>query len=282
MEAQPADSTTEAPADFSADTAIERLDGAWSARVEDAWSGPPGPNGGYVAALILRAIRAEVDDPTRHPRSLVVHFMRPPATGEVRVEVTIERTGRSASTCTARMLQGGKTTCLALCTLAGSFESAIDFHQPMPEVPPPGELEPLDPGLLPPKLFRQLETRLTFGELPFTGAEQALVGGWLRTRVPAPLDPELIALYTDACWPAPFAPMDGPMIAPTLDLTIHFRAISPSSEERYVLGRFVSRTAVEGYFEEDGELWTPDGTLIAQSRQLALARPLADGWDLGS
>ena len=42
----------------------------------------------------------------------------------------------------------------------------------------------------------------------------------------------------------------------------------------HVLGRFSSRLAVAGVWEEDGELWSPDGELIAQSRQLALVREL--------
>ena len=42
----------------------------------------------------------------------------------------------------------------------------------------------------------------------------------------------------------------------------------------HVLVRFSTRLAVGGVWEEDGEIWTPGGELIAHSRQLALARDL--------
>jgi hypothetical protein len=40
-----------------------------------------------------------------------------------------------------------------------------------------------------------------------------------------------------------------------------------------VLGRFRTAAAVNGTMEEDGELFLADGTLLAQSRQLALLAP---------
>ena len=40
----------------------------------------------------------------------------------------------------------------------------------------------------------------------------------------------------------------------------------------HVLVRFSTRLSVAGVWEEDGELWTPGGELIAHSRQLALVR----------
>jgi hypothetical protein len=43
-----------------------------------------------------------------------------------------------------------------------------------------------------------------------------------------------------------------------------------------VLGVFRSTASAGGFFEEDGELWSPDGTLLAQSRQLALMLPMPE------
>jgi hypothetical protein len=37
-----------------------------------------------------------------------------------------------------------------------------------------------------------------------------------------------------------------------------------------LLGRFRNRLVRDGFFDEEGELWAPDGTLVAQSRQLGL------------
>jgi acyl-CoA thioesterase len=263
------------PADFRADSAVEaRGGGHYLAQVTEAWSGPPGPNGGYIAALVLRAIRAEVADEARRPRSLSLHYLRPPASGPAEIAVIVERSGRGATTCSARLAQGGKLRTLALCTLAIDYESAADWSSPPPPVPRPEEVEPLDSRPMVPEIFHQHEFRPTFGDPPFTGSDSTIVGGWVRTRKPTRLDPELIALYSDVFWPASFPRLSGPALAPTIDLSIHFRADPPAGEHEFVLGRFSSTTSAGGFFEEDGELWSVEGTLLAQSRQLALIRPI--------
>jgi acyl-CoA thioesterase len=60
--------------------------------------------------------------------------------------------------------------------------------------------------------------------------------------------------------------------APTIDLTVHYRAPLPLPDGP-LLGHFTNAVVRDGFFDEDGLLWTADGTLVAQSRQLGLLIP---------
>jgi acyl-CoA thioesterase len=125
--------------------------------------------------------------------------------------------------------------------------------------------------------MRNYDLRWALGGRPGEDGELAATGGWMRTREPRRLDSPLVAALTDAWAPAAFVALGRFVAAPTLDLTIHFRRPLPvpgMAPEDYVLGRFHSRLSVAGVWEEDGELWSPAGELIAQSRQLALIREL--------
>jgi acyl-CoA thioesterase len=50
---------------------------------------------------------------------------------------------------------------------------------------------------------------------------------------------------------------------------VYFRAPLPI-DDTLLLVRFRSRLVRDGLFDEEGEMWAPDGRLVAQSRQLAL------------
>ena len=94
--------------EFDRATAVSALgEGAWSGAVDGGWFAGRGPNGGYLAAIVLRAMTSELDDPAREPRSLTCHYLRPPAAGPVRVDDVVERSGRATSTLTARLTSGG-------------------------------------------------------------------------------------------------------------------------------------------------------------------------------
>ena len=75
---------------------------------------------------------------------------------------------------------------------------------------------------------------------------------------------------TDSWFPAVFVMRTDASPVPTLELTVHLRAPLPR-ERDWVLGRYRTRLARHGFLEEDAEIFSREGGLLAQSRQLALA-----------
>src|SRR5512144_669194 len=93
---------------FDRDTAVEPLgDGVFAAHIDRGWWVIRGPNGGYVAAIVLRALMGSVES-SRAPRSLTIHYTAPPDEGAVTVETQVERVGRSLTTVSGRMRQGDR------------------------------------------------------------------------------------------------------------------------------------------------------------------------------
>jgi hypothetical protein len=143
----------------------------------------------------------------------------------------------------------------------------------MPEARPPETSTTFDSRI---PMHDRYDYRFAVGSLPGSGADRALVGGWIRTADPRVADAPLVAAFTDAWPPACFAwakghDLIGPV--PTVDLTIHFRRDLPLAGARpddFYLAVFRSHFAEQGFVEEDGEVWSRGGVLIAQSRQLAV------------
>lgn len=259
---------------FDADTAVEPLgDGRFGAEMSERWWVGRGPNGGYVAAVVLRAILAATGD-ARPPRSLTVQYPRAPKAGPVELRVEIEREGSRATFVSARMEQDGKVQATALGVLSEDWAEDGFVELEMPDAGEPGELYALDPGERPgmPQMLQNYRTRPALGEQAFSGGP-ARNGAWIRTREPRLLDAPLAAAFLDTWFPAPFIRIESPRPAPTIDYTVHFRSPLPpagATPEDVYLVAFRSGLARHGFFEEDGELWSADGVLLAQSRQLAL------------
>jgi acyl-CoA thioesterase len=258
---------------FQRDTAVEALGaGRYAARIDRGWWIVRGPNGGYVAAILLRALAAAVGDPARPPRSLTVHYTSPPAEGPAEVRTTLERVGRGLTTASARLEQGGKLRALALAAFGAARPGPAFAPLAPPEVLPPERCAPLPSAHAIP-IRERFDARAA---LEASGASDARSGGWIRLREdPGAADAPLLAAYTDAWPPAAFTRLDPSSLAggvPTIDLTVHFRAPWPADLEAtdYALVAFRSQLLRDGFLEEDGEVWTRSGVLLAQSRQLAV------------
>jgi acyl-CoA thioesterase len=254
--------------DFEHDTAVtEEAPGVYACAIGEDWWVGAGPNGGYLAAILVRALQARVDTEDRPLRSLTVHYQRAPQPGPAGIEVELEREGRSVTFARLTATQDGRRFASALAVLARPREGLELAGAEPPDIAPPDTIEPMAAAEGIPPFARHFDYRPLI--TPPEG--QALTGGWFRLREDRPLDPPLVTALCDSWFPAIFAVVHEPLAVPTLDLTVHLRARLPRPAE-WVLGRFTTRTVADGFLEEDGELWSSEGELLAQSRQLALAR----------
>lgn len=284
---------------FERATAVEALgDGRFGAVVDTTWSAPIGPNGGYIAAIIVRALLAHVDpEAQRRLRSLTLHYLRPPQGGEFEIEVETVRSGRRFSTGRIRAFQGGREIVAGLGALGAPDLPAAGGWAPLaPQAEPPpareagiAELDAYRPGdglwmnseSSPAEIAKHVRMAPTVGAPPFSGqelapGEPAAAGGWVMLGEAQPIDTAVVALATDIWWPPAFGPLSTPALAPTIDLTIHIRADVPPAglPDQPILGMFRTVANEAGLIDEDGQLFLADGTLLAQSRQLALLAPI--------
>ncbi len=270
---------------FDRDTAVQRrLTGdsesetaVYDATIAPGWRAGRGPHGGYLAAMILRALTDAVGEAARAPRSLTIHYLRAPIEGPVEIECTSERHGRSLTALSARMLQEGRPTALALAAFSLPWPAPEISDLQMPDVAPadPARVAGAQLPLGAPDFNRHIVLQPRIGGLPLGGPHAPMdVAGWIGLDPPRPLDALSLAFYCDAFVPPVMIRMGRRVAVPTVDLTIHFRATLPlagdGDPDALCFASFSSRVAHEGFFEEDGVIWAPDGTVLAQSRQLGV------------
>jgi acyl-CoA thioesterase len=256
-------------------------DRRYAGTVDPGWAAPMGPNGGYLAAMVVRALEAELDpDGERRIRSLTLHYLRPPADGPIEFEVERVREGRRFTTGRVTGRQEGREVLAGIAALSvPGMTDPLTWVPSLPEVDPPGDWLPFQEGRMP-ELLRRVRVAPRIGSVLFSGRAvdpgvPVTTGGWVELVEPRGIDAALVALCTDVWWPPSLEPLTEPAGVPTIDLTIHFRADLPREPlpDQPLLGVFSTAASVNGTVEEDGVVFAADGTLLAQSRQLALWVP---------
>lgn len=264
---------------FDRETQLEaKLDpgqgGRFEAIIHPGWGTRRAPNGGYLMAMLLRAMIETVSDPTRPPRSLTTHFLRAAEHGPATIHVTIERIGGKLTTVSARLIQNDKPVVIGIGAFGSAFRDDDTFQDAvMPTVPPPADCPQMPQSV---EIDQRFELRRALGPDPFSGGKEARIGGWSRLEEPRVGDALLIAILTDAWWPSLFTRLSDKKVAggaPTVDLTVHFRSPLPhpgTRPEDFYLVSLRTESLKDGYMDESGEVWAPDGTLLALSRQHAV------------
>jgi acyl-CoA thioesterase len=258
---------------FDDETRLEPAgDGCFAGRVHPGWSIGANPNGGYLLALAVSALRAALPAHP-DPLSVTVHYLRPglpDAPCEVRVDVV--RTGRTLSTARATLLQEGGprlTVLAAMGDLAAAGEPAIAI--PPPPIPPPEACVARSGGEqgVTLSILGRLDVRLHPDEARAGAAGRAQVTGWIRFRDGREPDPPASLLFADAFPPSVFGLLGAVGWVPTVSLTVDVRRRPAPG---WILCRFRTEDLADGRLIEDGVLWDATGRIVAQSRQLALVR----------
>ncbi|MDX1467876.1 MAG: thioesterase family protein [Acidimicrobiia bacterium] len=260
---------------FSAATSVRPVgNGTWEAEIEPGWDIFGIANGGYLLAMAARAMDNEAPD--RHLVSISAHFLNPGRPGPVTIDVERLKEGRGFTTLRADMRSAERPLLTALASFANpdrELSEATLMHGAAPDLPPRSDCIRAvhsPPDLFPPPFVDKVE--LLFhpkdaANLRLHQASSARVRGWMRLLDGEQADAMALVMAADGFPPAIFTTSLPMNWTPTLDLTVHIRNSEPAewlkmeSKTRFVTG---------GLLEEDVEIWSESGDLLAHSRQLAL------------
>jgi acyl-CoA thioesterase len=262
---------------FDEDTAITPAggpdSGLFAAGLTKRWDGTGGAvNGGYMVAVCARALAAVMPFPD--PIVISAFFLRPGSVAAAEVRASVARSGRTTAFGDAVLAQGGKE----IVRISAAFarlgqESPVRYTggEP-PRLPAPQDCVgvPMESfGLA--TIAERVEWRSA--ELPgwFSGQPTGRPSSefWMRFADGRDADLLSLALLVDSTAPSV---LELGVASTTVELTVHLRAHpAPGWLACRAGARFVS----DGYHEEDFEVWDSAGTLVAQSRQLAVVRPIS-------
>jgi acyl-CoA thioesterase len=267
------------PANFIDDTAVSPTaeSGIYSASLSPDWA-VWGPNGGYLAAIALRAGMAESRLP--RPASFQCHFLASGEFGPVQLRVSSLGGGKRAESLRVDLVQGDRLLLAATCWMVDDGLKGFEHDVgDAPGVPGPGSLPSYQDraedyaNWYP--IWRSIEGRpVKWDEPPGDPVWHA----WLRfTGTPIAdrsadalrqlfwLDmPAWNAICSAHPWPYPF-------LTPNLDLTVQFHRFAPEAD--WMLAEGTVLLAGEGLVGCVSRVWTEDGRLLATGTSKNTCRP---------
>ena len=250
-------------------------DGEFAAELTGRWNGTAGAvNGGYMLATCIRALALGMPFPD--PIVVSGFFLRPGAAGPATVRTSVIRSGRTMAFGESALSQDGKDVVRATAAFAklgdtGAGQDGLVFLDGTPPaLPPPAECVGVPVGSFG---LASIAGRIEFrsAELPgwFRGQPSGRPASefWMRFADGREADLLSLPLLVDSTAPSVLELGAG---STTIELTIHLRAHPAPG---WLACRATTRFVSDGYHEEDFEVWDSTGTLVAQSRQLALILP---------
>jgi acyl-CoA thioesterase len=239
-----------------------------------AYANMVGPFGGTTAAQLLQAALVH---PERlgEPVALTVNFAAPVADGEIRLVSRPVRTNRSTQhwIIEAHQAEGVVATATAVFALRretwSNVEAVMPTNVPSPDGVPRMSLKGT------PAWPQRYDMRFVEGAFPaaFDEQEQAHSRStlWVRDEPARVLDFAALAALSDSFFPRIYIRRRRRSMVGTVSLTTYFHADSALLVQvgtRHVLGVAKALNYRHGYFDQTGELWSPEGQLLVSTHQL--------------
>ncbi|MER6217758.1 thioesterase family protein [Streptomyces sp. NPDC001674] len=253
--------------------------GVYDAELSAGWTIITAVNGGYLLALVGRALSAALPHPD--PFSVSAHYLTSSVPGPAVIRTQVVRSGRTLSTGQASLFQfdenGAEVERIRVLASYGDLSALPDSVHTVarPPVMPPYE-ECLGPEAGPAPIpgssaiVDRLRLRLdpaTAGWAVGAPSGKGEMRAWFELADGRDADPLSLLLAVDALPPTSF---DLGLLGwtPTVELTTHVRHRPAPGPLRVGI---VTRNLAGGFLEEDAEVWDSTDRLVAQSRQLARA-----------
>ncbi|HXC54222.1 MAG TPA: thioesterase family protein [Rhizomicrobium sp.] len=263
------------------DTALVERDGKLFATLSRDWE-IWGPNGGYVAAIALRA--AGKAAPAGHrPATISVQYLSAGQFAEAEAVVEAVKKGRSAWCINVALVQNGKRFLQAQVWTTDRSEGPNSNEHEMPDVPGPAGLKSYA-EIYPRESekrnfwdnFEGRPTRIYTREDP---SPDATIREWHRYPgfdaggdVFADFARPLILIDT-LQWPAHNRPLPSypSYIAPSLDVSVWFHQAPGTAV--WLLADVHTATAVGGLIHGAARVWSEDGRLLASGSSHMIVTP---------
>ena len=272
--------------DFEVDTRVEGSGGRYRANISRDWE-IWGPNGGYVAAIALRAAGREAS--IARPASFSGHFLGRAEFAPVDLDVTKVHGGRRSESLHVVMRQEGRSIMNAIVRTAAEGPGLEHDVTEMPEAPGPeglktyDELFPDGPGT-PYPFWHNIEGRPIDPERVLVppeerGAYPPLFREWYRFQPRATFDDvwvdaaRYLLLIDTLSWPAAAQPHpQAAFQGPNLDVTAWFHRFDPESE--WLFSDHEGPVAKGGLMGTWGRVWSRSGRLLASGGAQLMCVPV--------
>ena len=261
---------------FDRDTSARAAEDGFAIQLPERWMGVGGLHGGFLAAVLLRATATNVTDPSFEALTLDVAYLAPTQPAEAVLITRIERTGRSVTTVSARLIQDSKPVALAVAT----FNRPREEHAKFCDLPLPVETSPESAPVVGRNALRlapwadNFEMRPCLGGVAFGSAPTALSGGWIRLLEARPVDAVLLAALPDAWMPSIRTKLrESHGADSTIKIGMHFSglgAMSTLDRNGHCFLESQAPIAQSGYWQEDVTVWSRTGSVLVRSRQVAI------------